>query len=94
MRRGLTVALHELGLSLRNLAPIGDAQNAQRDADRVSRYDNSRAVKELVDDLTGHDLRAMANTALGAGEALGGPRRAFHFRNAASERGASSRRRV
>ena len=27
------------------------------EADRVSRYDNGRAVLELIDDLTGHDLR-------------------------------------
>jgi hypothetical protein len=66
MRRGLTVALHELGLSLRNLAAIGDAQNTQgdADADRVSRYDNSRAVMELIDDLTGHDLKSTARFGL------------------------------
>ena len=75
---GLAAALADLGLSPRNVAAIGDAENdhallraaefgvavanavptLMQEADRTSRYENGRAVIELVDDLIAHDLRA------------------------------------
>lgn len=43
----------EFGVAVANALPT-----LKEEADRVSRYENGRAVMELVDDLIGHDLRS------------------------------------